>query len=130
MQPKLIKTSLAEYVPATWAGFNKSGVTPLGDRVLILPDVAAEKTSGGIELPDELVYRHTLAAEAGVMVALGDGSFKWNSDKMTPYEGVKPTPGVRVCIEKYSGQAIKGDDGLMYRIMESACVGGILTENK
>ena len=130
MQPKLLSKTLATYTPAAWTGKNESGIFPIGDRVLVLADEAAERTAGGIEIPQEVTYRMTLAAEAGVVVEIGDGAFKWNSDKVTPFAGRLPTPGVRVCIEKYSGQTIKGDDGKMYRLMESACIGAILTEQK
>lgn len=129
MQPKLIKTEHAEYIPAIWTGKNESGAYPTGDRVLVKCDKAAEKSSGGIELPQELTARMSMAAQAGIVVELGDGAFRWNSDKMTPYEGRKPKAGDRVCIEKYSGQLILGDDGEMYRLMESACIAAIL-ENK
>lgn len=131
MQPKLLfKTSIAEYVPAEWTGNNQSGVNPIGDRVLVLPDQAAEASSGGILLPGDLQDRHTMAAEAGVVIQLGDGAFIWNSDKQTPFHGRKPKPGERVCIEKYSGQLTLGDDGKQYRLMESACIAAIITPEK
>lgn len=125
MQPKLFKTSLAEFVPAKWTGNEDAGIHPLGDRVLILPDKAAEIVRG-VHLPQDITYRHTLAAEAGVVIAVGDGAFQWNSDKVTPYSGRKPKVGERVIIEKYAGQVVCGDDKQMYRLMDSHCVGGIL----
>lgn len=126
MEAKLLKSEVANYVPADWSGTNESGISPVGDRVLILPDKAATFTLGGIELPDDLVHRHTLAAEAGVIVALGEGAFKWNSDKVTPFAGRAPKPGDRVCIERYSGQLARGDDNNLYRLMDSACIAAIL----
>lgn len=128
MEAKLLKSEVATYVPAEWIGKNDSGIHPLGDRVLILPDKASTTTMGGIELPDDLVHRHTLAAEAGVVVQIGDGAFKWNSDKVTPFTGREPQPGERVCIERYSGQLIRGDDGKLYRLMDSQCLGAILAK--
>lgn len=131
MQPKLLfKTSIAEYVPAEWTGKNQSGVAPVGDRVLVKPDQAAGTSSGGVMLPDDLRERHTLAAEAGIVVALGDGAFMWNSDRQTPFHGRKPKPGERVCLEKYAGQLVRGDDGEVYRLMESACIAAVITPEK
>lgn len=130
MQPKLFKTSIAEYEPATWTGKNESGIFPTGDRVLIKPDQASEQSSGGVHIPEEISARHTLAAEAGIVIELGEGAFIWNSDKQTPYHGRKPKSGERVCVEKYAGQLIRGDDGEMYRLMESSCIAAIITPGK
>jgi len=129
MQPKLFKTSIAEYVPAEWTGKNESGVHPIGDRVLIKPDKAADIVRG-ILMPDDITARHSLAAEGGVVVQLGDGAFMWNHDRQTPFHGRKPQPGERVVIEKYAGQLTKGDDGEMYRLMESASIGALITAEK
>lgn len=131
MKPKLLsstpfKTALGEYVPAQWTGGNTSGRDPIGDRVLILPDDAADITAGGIHLTADLVGRHSMAAEAGVLVAAGEGAFTWNSDRQTPFAGRKPQPGDRVCIERYSGQLITGDDGKVYRLCESVCIGAVI----
>ena len=128
LAPKLFKTDIAEYVSSEYTGTNTSGCFPLGDKILILPDKAAEVVRG-IHMPQDVVHRHTLAAEAGVVVAVGDGAFKWNSDKTTPYEGRRPVPGDRVTMERYSGQVICGDDKQMYRVMDSACIGTIITSD-
>lgn len=125
MQPKLFKTSLAEFIKAEWGGKNESGWNPVGDRVLIKPDVAASKSQGGVDIPEDIVDRMTLAAEAGVIVAVGEGAFKWNSDRITQFEGYRPQPGDRVSMNRYSGQLLKGQDGLAYRILDSIEVGGV-----
>lgn len=129
MQPKLLKTNISEYAPAKWDGKDTSGTIPLGNRVLVLPDTAPEIIRN-VHLPDDLVARHQMAAESGVVVALGDGAFIWNSDKVTPYVGRKPKPGDRVMIEKYAGAAVHGDDKNVYRIMDSDSIGAILEERK
>lgn len=129
MEAKLFKTALASFIPVEWNGTNDSGWQPIGDRVLILPDQAAEVVRG-IHLPQDVVERHSLAAEAGVLVALGDGAFEWNSDRVTPFTGRKPVPGDRVHIHRYSGQLIMGKDGINYRVLDSQEVGAIATEEK
>ena len=130
MEPKLLKTTVTEYRQANYKGLNLSGATPVGDRVLILPDLPVDTTAGGIALPDNLVERHGMAAESGRLVALGDGAFYWNSDRTTRFEGIKPEPGQRVSFERYAGTLVLGDDGQMYRLMDDRCIGAILTEDK
>lgn len=125
MQPKLFRTSLAEYVQAEWRGTNESGWCPLGNRVVVKPDEVATRTKGGIELPQDLQDRMSMAAEAGVVIAVGDGAFKWNSDGITPFQGRAPKPGDRVSIGRYSGQLVMGHDGQAYRIMDSTELGAI-----
>lgn len=124
METKLFKTELASYVPATWNGKNESGWTPIGDRVIILPDQAAEIIRG-VHIPDEVKGRHALAAEAGCLIAAGEGAFKWNSDRVTPFEGRRPLPGERVNIHRYSGQTLMGKDGVLYRVLDSQEVGAV-----
>jgi co-chaperonin GroES (HSP10) len=126
MQDKLLsKTRIGQYVENAWTGENLSGVMPIGDQVLILPDKAAEKTIGGIYIAQSTKETQDLAAETGVIVAIGDGAWTWNMDRTRKFEGTKPVIGHRVCFTRYAGMEVIGDDGEMYRIMNDACIGGI-----
>ena len=125
MQPKLLKTGQAEYLHSEWGGVNGSGYIPLDDKVLILPDIASSRTSGGVELPPEMVERATMASETGVIVAVGDGAFIWNSDRTAKWTGRRPQSGDRVYMQRYAGQLLHGDDGLQYRVMDYKCIGAI-----
>ena len=126
MQQKLLKSSqLGEFAPAEYNGENESGYEPIGDRVLVLPDEAASKTSGGVELTPEFVERMTMAAETGVIVACGEDAFRWNFDRTRPWEAYKPRAGDRVYIQRYSGQVMLGEDGRFYRLMDFSCVGAL-----
>jgi chaperonin GroES len=126
MQPKLLKSSqLGEFIPAEFNGVNESGYEPVCDRVLVLPDMASARTTGGIELPAELVDRHTMAAETGVIVAVGPEAFKWTPDKTREWTSYKPKPGDRVYIQRYSGQVMLGEDGKFYRLMDYTCCGAV-----
>lgn len=125
MEPKLLKTTQAEYVLAEYGGTNESGYRPFGDRVLVLPDTAARKTAGGIEIPDDVQERQSYAAETGVIIEAGDGAFVWNSDRTRRWEGAKPKSGDRVFFDRYSGGIVHGRDGRTYRIIDDkaiACV--------
>jgi co-chaperonin GroES (HSP10) len=127
LQAKLFKTSLAEFEVATYDGNNTSGWAPVGDRLIICPDSVASKTRGGVELPDDLRDRMTMAAEAGVVVAVGEGCFVNEANGM-PFLGRKPVTGDRVSVHRYSGQLIMGHDGKSYRILSSSEVGAIQVE--
>jgi len=122
MEPRLIKGLQAEYIPAKWSGKNESGVRVVGKTVLVLMDECSPRSSGGVELPPDIIERMTLAAESGVIVAMADGAFLLNED-MTPWSGAKPTPGDRAYIEKYAGKLVKGRDGLTYRLMDYGSIG-------
>ena len=125
MTPKLFKTNLATYTQAAYDGTNPSGWHPLGDKILIKADEVADITVGGIKIPDDVKDRMTMAAEAGVVVAVGDGAFMFDSNSVTPFLGRKPKPGDRVAMGRYSGQLIKGHDEANYRILSSSEVGAI-----
>lgn len=126
MQPKLLKSSQKhEFVPAKWNGVNCSGYQPIGDHIMVLPDKASNLTSGDIHLPAELVDRMTMAAETGVIVALGDDAFLWNGDRTRKWDGAKPKVGDRVYIQRYSGQVMLGEDGEFYRVMEQNCIAAV-----
>ena len=104
---------------------NRSGYEPLDDKVLVLIDTHAEVTSGGISIPAEIVQRQTMAAEHGVVVAIGPAAFRWNDDGTRAWDGRRPEPGDRVYIERYSGQLLNGRDGRRYRLMSQKCIGAI-----
>ena len=62
---------------------NGSGVTPRGDRVLVMPDVIEEKTAGGIIIPQADRDKHQAAQMAGVLVAVGVDAW---TDRVTTVE--------------------------------------------
>lgn len=131
MQPKLIKTEQAQYVQSEWDGTDTSGLIPIGDHVLILPDAASTKagTKGLIELPDDQVERMSLASESGIIVAIGDDAYFWNADRTRPFGGTRPKPGDHVMFERYAGRVMRGRDGKHYRLMSDNAVGAIMEIN-
>ena len=77
----------------------KSKIQPLGDRVLVEPLEAEDKTSGGIIIPDTAKEKQ----QRGKVVAIGKG--RVNDDgKVTPLE-VKVND--QVLFGRYSGSEIK-----------------------
>lgn len=124
LAPKLFKTSLAEFEPAVYKGTNESGWDPIGNKILVLPDKAAAIVRG-VHMTPDIIARHTMASEAGVVIALGEGAFRLNADG-TLYEGRKPQVGDRVYTERYAGQLIHGVDKEVYRLMDCSSIGAVL----
>lgn len=127
MQSKLLSIRKAEYLQAPWLGKNNSGCKPLGDRVLIQPDIAAAKV-GGIQIPDDIRDRAQLSGSTGVIVEIGDDAFTWNFDRTRRWEGYRPKAGDRIYFDRYAGKEVLGKDGIVYRLMDDKCVGGIETQ--
>lgn len=78
---------------------DKSKIQPLGDRVLVEPLEAEEKSAGGIVIPDTAKEKQ----QKGRVIAVGKG--RVNEDgKLTPLE-VKAND--QVLFGRYSGTEIK-----------------------
>jgi chaperonin GroES len=74
-------------------------IHPLGDRVVIMPDEALEKSRGGILLPDKARERPA----RGTVLAVGPG-------KRLPDGGRAPVdlkPGLRVLYGRYAGSDVE-----------------------
>ena len=102
MKEKLLKTTQAEYVERQWDGKNLSGIFPVCDRVLIMPDSAAEVIRG-VHIDPRAVERMSQAAESGIVVEIGEGAFLWNADRTRPFAGRKPKVGDRVNFQRFAG---------------------------
>lgn len=87
-------------------------IKPLGDRVLVAPDVAEEKTSGGIFVPDTAKEK----PQRGHIVAVGPGKKD---------EPMSVKPGDAVLYGKYGGTEITIDDK-NYLIMRESDIYAIL----
>ena len=77
----------------------KSKIQPLGDRVLVEPLEAEDKTTGGIIIPDTAKEKQ----QRGKVIAVGKGRSN-EEGKVTPLE-VKA--GDHVLFGRYSGSEIK-----------------------
>lgn len=129
MQPRLLTVRRAEYIPAPYSGKNESGCKVVGDRVLVRPDIAAEK-AGQVFLSQQTQDSSQMSASTGVIVGVGDDAFAWNTDRSRPWAGYKPIAGDRIYFEKYAGRVVLGKDGVEYRLMDDKCIGGIEEKGK
>jgi len=91
-------------------------ITPLGDKVVIKPMSAEEKTKGGIYIPDTAKE----APAQGEIIALGTG--KLVGGKKHEFSVKK---GDKVLYGKYAGDEVK-IDGAEYKIMKEEEILGIL----
>ncbi len=91
---------------------NKSGVTPLGDRVLISPIVPESVTSFGLIIPETAEKEKP---ETGVVVAVGPGKIG-DDNMLIP---VNVSVGDRVMFNKYGYDEVKVDGKEYYIVSES-----------
>lgn len=85
-----------------------ASIKPLGDRVLVRPDVAEEKTASGIIIPDTAKEK----PQRGTVVAVGAGKYE-NGTKID----MSVKSGDTVLYGKYSGTELNldGEDFLIMR---------------
>jgi len=97
-------------------------IQPLGDRIIVRPLEAEEKTKGGIILPDTAKEK----PQEGEVLAVGKGKVLENGNVQAP----EVKKGDRVLYGKYSGTEIKTKEGEDLLIMREEDVLAILTVEK
>lgn len=81
-------------------------IVPLGDKVVLRRQQAADKTAGGIVLPDTAKDK----PQKGEVVAIGDGHTRDDGSKVP----LTVKEGDRVIFSSYAGDEIKlGDEELL-----------------
>ncbi len=95
----------------------KVGIRPLGDKVLVKRVEAAEKTAGGIYLPDTAKEK----PKEGIVIALGDGRLLENGERTEFTVKVKD----RILFSSYAGTEIKWE-GEEYLILSEEDILGIV----
>lgn len=97
---------------------NKAGMTPLGDRVLVRPQVGETTTAFGIIIPDTAKEK----PETGVVVAVGPGK-KTDSGTVLP---MSVKVGDKVMFSKYGFDEVKVA-GVEYYLISEANILAILS---
>jgi chaperonin GroES len=92
-------------------------IKPLNDRVVVAPEEAQEKTSGGIYLPDNAKEKPLM----GKVVAVGAGKLLDNG-KRAPMSVSK---GDVVAFGQYGGSDVKVD-GKEYKILHESEILGVI----
>jgi len=102
---------------------NESGIQPVEDKLLLLPDEPTSKIRGIIK-PDTTREQERLAQVRALLVAAGGNCFENWDDPI-------PLVGYRVMVMKYAGiRDIEGTDGLFYQICTDRDITAILTDEK
>jgi co-chaperonin GroES (HSP10) len=99
---------------------NTSGVRPIRDRVLLLPDRVEEKTeSGRIYKPQTSVEREEMRQIKATLIALGGDAFDAWKDTVLQ-------AGDRVYVKVAAGIVHDGIDGKKYRIVNDVDIIAII----
>ncbi len=104
---------------ATSSTVNKSGITPLRDRVLVrLLEVDENTTSFGLIIPDTVDKEKS---DRGIVVAVGEGWYTEDGEVVP----LKVKAGDKVVFSKYSYEELK-QDGKEYYILKEENILAIL----
>ena len=111
---------------------NKSGIFPCANHILVKPDVIAEKTKGGIIIPESDREKYKQLIAYGQIIALGpdfcihsvettekliDNQFKLVERRIVKYVQPFAKVGDRIAFAIHSGRQYVGEDGEEYRMM-------------
>ena len=104
---------------------NSSGIRPIGEQVLILPDEVPQATESGIQLmTDAELDRHELGQTEGTVIELGSlAAFTKDGNGFPVQSEFKPLD--RVVFAKYSGLLMDGLDGRRYRLVDRKDIKGV-----
>ncbi len=123
---------------------NSSGIEPLGNRILIQPDLMDEYSEGGIYIREQDRERHDSSASYGYVVAMGsdafthsisvtkrmiDGQLREAERTVVGYSGQWVKPGDRIAFSPYVGLDSVGEDGLKYKTINDEDVLCKVTES-
>lgn len=102
---------------------NESGIRPVEDKLLLLPDEACSQIRGIIK-PETTREQERLAQVRALLVEVGGNCFENWDDPI-------PEPGQRVMVMKYAGiRDIEGRDGKFYQICTDRDITAILTDEE
>ena len=100
----------------------KCPITPLGDRIIILPQEEGEQMYGNIVIPDSQQER----PEMGVVLAVGPGRYSANGTLIPN----KVKKGSTVIVPKFGAQVVVVENETYIVASENDVLGSIKTKNK
>lgn len=99
---------------------NKSGITPVGHVVMVLPDSVEMTTESGLVVMTETqADREELGQTDGLVVAISDEAIQ---DRFKV--------GDRVIMTKYAGMIRVGNDGVRYRLINDTEIKAIIADKE
>ena len=102
---------------------NKSGIEPVGCKVLIKPVQTREKTEGGLFIPDQARDGGGLTYLTGVIYATGSLAF------LEPAWDRIPQVSETVIYSNYNGGDITGLDGESYILADDKDISAVLASD-
>lgn len=103
---------------------NPTGIKPVEFKVLVKVDDVADRSSGGIFLPEHTLEREQMGHDRGILVEKGDMAFDG-------WKGRVPEVGDKVIFNKYAGSVIqyRGENGMeRYRLCKEEDIGAVILE--
>lgn len=94
---------------------NTSGISPIEFNVLVKQDAVAEKTTGGLYMPEDVRERDKHGQTRGVIVGVSPMAF---DESVWPDGMEKPKAGQRIAFAKHAGTFVTGTDGTEYRVIK------------
>ena len=102
---------------------NTSGLIPVEDKVLLLPDKVSDTAGMYLVKPDIVKAQEQMAQVRATLVAVGPNAFE-------TWEAPIPKAGDRVYVCKYAGiDGIKGADGQVYKICDQQDITAIILKD-
>ena len=102
---------------------NESGLQPVEDKVLLLPDKVSDMAGQFLVKPDIVKAQEQMAQVRATLIAIGSNAFE-NWDEPIP------KIGNRVYVCRYAGiDGIKGADGEIYKICDQRDITAIIIED-
>jgi len=99
---------------------NESGLEPVEDKVLLLPDRVSDSIRNLIVKPEMVKAQEQMAQVRATLVASGPNAFE-------SWDEPHPQPGQRVYVCKYAGiDGIAGADGNSYKICTDTDITAII----
>lgn len=112
-KPKKVAKKATKKAPVKAVAVKKNTLgTPYGDRVLVKPQAAEEKTSFGIIIPDQAKEK----PEQGIVVAVGEGKMGQDG-KVLP---MRVKVGDKIMFNKYGYEEIKINGVEYYLVKEES----------
>ena len=112
---------------------HKSGIEPVGNRVLVKPDTLDEYSDGGIYVPEKVRERHEASASYGSVVSVGldawqhsverirhhhgNGESELVEERFTEYSKPFAEVGDRIAFSPHIGLDSMGEDGVKYMLI-------------
>ena len=107
---------------------NKSGIIPLGFKVLVKIQEIEEVTKGGIIIPTDTVEKESAASQIATVIDFGQAAFTIGVGDLPNEWNVKPVVGSNVILNRYAGITIESKNKEEYRLVNDKEILAILNE--